>query len=675
MPSQNDTEAAPIAGRAAAHHHEAERRPGAVPRGGRVKARLPHGLLRVLRRAWKHSWDMMPAAAGPLRIRMALAVRSLVGMPVERSATVMSGWSYQTWIVRHDTLTQDDRAAIRTHLEHLAVRPLISVVMPVYNTNATHLREAIASVRAQLYPHWELCIADDASTKPHVAAILAAAAQADPRIRVVTRTRNGHISAATNSALTIARGEYVALMDHDDVLAEQALGEVAVEIAAHPDAAVIYSDEDKLDRDGRRWGPYFKPDFDPDLLLAQNLISHLGVYRRDLIESLGGLREGFEGSQDHDLALRATAACGVARVRHIPAVLYHWRQAQRGGSFSQTSLRRCAEASRRAVAEMLVARGAPATIQWAPLAPHHMRIVWPVPQPAPLVSVIVPTRDRAGLLRACAEGVLYRTDYKNLELIIMDNDSVEPETLLLFESLRADPRVRVISAPGPFNYSALNNRAVQEARGEVLLLLNNDVEVIDPGWLHEMVGQAMRPDVGAVGAKLLYADDTVQHGGVVLGAGGVAGHFGLGMDRADPGHFGVLALVRQVSAVTAACLAVRREVYRAVGGLDERNLVVAFNDVDFCIRIGQRGLRILWTPFAELFHLESVSRGFALRGEKAARFAREVAYMKARWPDALEVDPFYNPNLDSGAAVGGLAAKPRRTPPWHAVDEHGRRAA
>ncbi|HYF06229.1 MAG TPA: glycosyltransferase family 2 protein [Acetobacteraceae bacterium] len=630
--------------------------------------------LLLLRSAWRRGWGLLPAGALPLRIRLASMARAIIGAPTGQAARELSENSYRNWIARNDTLSPADRAAIRAHIARMPARPLISVAMPVYNTPEAHLREAIASVRAQLYPHWELCIADDASTEPQVAAVLAEAMAAEPRIRVVRRETNGHIAAATNSALALARGDYVALMDHDDILAEHALYEVAAEIAQHPDAAVIYSDEDKLDAAGNRWGPYFKPDFDPELLLGQNLISHLGVYRRDLIERLGGLREGLEGSQDHDLALRVTAACGAARVRHIPAILYHWRQAGQSQSFSETALRRCAEASRRAVAEALAARGATAALEWAALAPHHLRVVWPIPQPAPLVSVVIPTRDRAALLEAAAEGVLNRTDYKTLELLVVDNGSEEAETLALFERLRRDPRVRIIPAPGPFNYSALNNRAAAEARGEVLLLLNNDIEVMDAGWLHELVAQAMRPEVGAVGAKLLYADGTLQHGGVVTGAGGVAGHYGLGASRADPGSFGALALVRQVSAVTGACLAVRASVYREVGGLDERNLAVAFNDVDFCLRIGERGYRILWTPFAELYHLESVSRGFDTSGEKAARFAREVATMQRRWGARLLNDPFHNPNLDLADPTGAVAPVSRRRRPW-LPEERERRAA
>lgn len=618
---------------------------------------------------------MMPVPAHPLRIRIASAARAVVGIPTLPPDVLNDRQAYRRWIARNATLTPDDRAAIRAHIAMLPSPPLISVVMPVHETEAEHLRAAIASVRAQLYPHWELCIADDASTAPHVGAILAEAAGSDVRIRVMRRGVHGHISAATNSALALARGEFVALLDHDDLLAEHALYEVAAEIARHPDAAVIYSDEDKIDAQGRLWGPYFKPDFDPDLLLAQNLVSHLGVYRRDLVERLGGMREGFEGSQDHDLALRATAACGQARVRHIRTVLYHWRRTGEATSFSEHAQRRCAETRRRAVADALSARGVAASLEWAPLAPDYLRVIWPLPQPTPLVSVIVPTRDHASLLAACADGVLDRTDYKTLEFLIVDNGSEEQTTFALFERLRRDPRVRVIPAPGPFNFSALNNRAAAEARGEVLLLLNNDIKVIEPCWLHEMVAQASRPDVGAVGAKLLYANDTIQHAGVVVGTGGVAGHYGLGASPLDPGPLASLALVRQVSAVTAACLAVRAGLYHEVGGLDAKNLAVAFNDVDFCLRLGERGHRNLWTPFAQLYHLESVSRGYDIAGEKAARFAQEVAYMKRRWGTQDFADPFLNPNLELADPNGGFAMVSRRAKPWEAIKECRREAA
>lgn len=618
----------------------------------------------TLQRGWRGAWALLPEQLLPLRLRLAGLANTLFGEPPTGRYDPEDRRGYASWIARFDTLSNADRAAIRAHVAALPARPLISVVMPAYETPEPLLRAAIDSVQAQLWPHWELCVADDASPSPHVARILAEAAARDPRIRWVRRERNGHIPAATNSALALARGEYVALMDHDDLLPDHALYQVAAEIAAHPDAQVLYSDEDKLDAEGRRFGAYFKPDFDPDLLLGQNMVSHLGVYRRDLLQAIGGLREGLEGSQDHDLALRATAAAGPARVRHIPAILYHWRQTGQADSFSQAQLDRCTAASRRAVADALAARGVVARLEPAPLAPSHTRVVWPLPDPAPLVSVIVPTRDRAGLLATCAEGVLARTDYPAIEFLVVDNGSEEAGTLALFDRLRADPRVRILAAPGPFNYAALNNQAAAEARGEVLLLLNNDIDVMEPGWLRELASQALRPEVGAVGAKLLYADGRLQHGGVVTGVAGVADHYLLRSAPGDSGYFGSLALVREVSAVTGACLALRRTVFEQVGGLDAANLAVAFNDIDLCLRIRAAGYRILWTPFAELHHLESASRGKDLAPEKAQRFAGEIAYMKRRWGATLMRDPFYSPWMSLDGAHCALAREPRRIPPW-----------
>ncbi|RAI57192.1 glycosyltransferase family 2 protein [Roseicella frigidaeris] len=640
--------------------------PAASP-AGTASALTPSQRLRLaLQQAWRGAWGLLPDWVLPLRIRLAGLARSLLGEPPTGRYDPEDRRGYARWIARFDTLAETDRAAIRAHIAAMPAPPLISVVMPAYETPELLLRAAIASVRAQLWPHWELCIADDASPSPHVARVLAEIAAEEPRLRWVRRERNGHISAASNSALALARGDYVALLDHDDLLAETALYEVAAAIEADPEAAVLYSDEDKLDAEGQRFGAYFKPDFDPDLLLGQNFVSHLGVYRRDLLERLGGLREGLEGSQDHDLALRAAAAVGPARVRHIPAILYHWRQTGQADSFSQAQLDRCTAASRRAVADLLAAQGVAARLEPSPLAPTHTRVVWPLPEPAPLVSVIVPTRDRAGLLAACAEGVLEKTDYPAIELLIVDNGSEEAETLALFVRLRADPRVRILASPGPFNYAALNNQAAAAARGELLLLLNNDIEVIEPGWLRELASQAMRPEVGAVGARLLYADGRLQHGGVVIGVGGVADHYLLRSEPGDSGYFGSLALVREVAAVTGACLALRKSVFEAVGGLDAQNLAVAFNDIDLCLRIREAGWRILWTPFAALHHLESASRGKDHAPEKARRFAGEIAHMKRRWGEALLRDPFYSRWMSLDGAHCALARAPRRAKPWAA---------
>jgi GT2 family glycosyltransferase len=571
---------------------------------------------------------------------------------------------YQLWIRTHDTITEADRRAILDHVSFLPVHPLISVVMPTYNAPASVLTEAIASVQAQLYPCWELCIADDASTAPHVASLLDAAARRDGRIKVIHRPSNGHISAATNSALELATGDFVALMDHDDILPEHALYEVAVEINAHPDADVIYSDEDQIDQMGRRSAPYFKPDWNPELLLGLNLISHLGVYRRSLIMQLGGLREGLEGSQDYDLALRATDATTPDRIRHIPAVLYHWRRSAQGSSFSELLHDRCIGAARRAIRDHLDRRGHPgATVAPAPLIPYFSQVTYPVPEPEPLVSVIIPTRDHADLLHRTCDGILHETDYRSVELIVVDNDSREAPALSLLRRLAEDPRVTVLSHPGLFNYSAMNNAAARIARGEILALLNNDLEVIEPGWLREMVSHSVRREVGAVGAKLLYPDGRVQHAGVVTGPNGSVAHLLRFAGGDDPGYGAQLALTRSLSAVTGACMVLRRSVFEEVGGLDE-HLAVTFNDIDLCLRLRDHGYRIVWTPAAQLFHLESATRGVDTDGEKQARAIGEWEFMRRRWGSVLDIDPYHNPNIQIQTHPPATPSLPRRLKPW-----------
>jgi glycosyltransferase involved in cell wall biosynthesis len=561
-------------------------------------------------------------------------------------------------------VTARDRAAIARHIAALPARPLISVVMPVYNTPERLLREAVASVTAQLYPHWELCIADDASPDPAVARVLADVAAADPRIKVTRRAQNGHISAASNSGLALATGSFVALLDHDDLLHETALYEVAVVIAGNPTVDIIYSDEDVIDDEGRHSRPYFKTDFNPELLFGQNMVSHLGCYRRSLLEQIGGFRLGFEGSQDYDLTLRAWQASSIDRIHHIPAVLYHWRHVRQGGSFSQSQLDKCTDAARLAIADVLRTEGQGAQIEPAPLVPSYSRVVRRLPEPLPLVSIIVPTKDRADLLAVCADGILHKTDYANLELLIVDHESREEETLNLLRRLRQDQRVRVLPYHGAFNYSAMNNMAAAEARGSVLALVNNDIEVTSAGWLAEMVSHAVRPEIGAVGSKLLYPNGQVQHAGVVIGMGGVAGHAFCGLRRNDPGYFCQAVLTRAVSAVTGACLVVRKKVYEKAGGLNAAHLAVAFNDVDLCLKIQALGFRNVWTPFAELVHHESVSRGPDTSPEKRARIGREIAYMTATWPELIAADPFYNLNLSLVGSRYEMASPSRRTKPW-----------
>ncbi|WP_254215928.1 glycosyltransferase family 2 protein [Burkholderia multivorans] len=568
--------------------------------------------------------------------------------------------AYARWIAQYDTIDDAKRATLRTAVAGFARRPLISIVVPTYNSDIALLHEMIESVRAQIYPQWELCIADDASTIEAVRTTLADYASRDARIKVVLRDRNGHIAEASNSALACASGEYVALLDHDDILPEHALYMVVKAINEHPGARLFYSDEDKLTPDGRRIAPYFKSDWNPELFLTQNLFSHLGVYETALVREVGGFRKGFEGSQDHDLALRCIEKAGHSAVHHIPHILYHWRVVPGSTAASGAEKPYALTAGIRAVEEHLQRIGVEATVSQAASDIGLIRVRYAMPAPAPLVSIVIPTRDGVELLRQCVESIFTRSTYPNFEIIIVDNGSVKPETLAYFDSLNTRPNVRVLRDDRPFNFSALNNAAVSQSHGEYICLLNNDIEVITPEWLEEMVSLAARPGNGAIGACLWYPNDTLQHGGVMLGLGGVAGHIHARLPRGAFGYFGRAVSTQNLSVVTAACLLIRRSIYDEVHGLDEE-LAVAFNDVDFCIRVRNAGYRNVWTPYAELYHHESATRGSDLSPEKARRFAREIRFMEQRWGAALFNDPAYNPNLtlDASKHAFALADEPR----------------
>lgn len=591
-------------------------------------------------------------------VRRGLSASTVALFEDYRSRLVPPGaGGYAEWVLRFDTLDEGRMEDLRRRADRLGPdAPLISVLLPVYQTPETWLRKCIESVLAQVYPRWQLCVADDASPDPRVLQVLEAYAATDQRIRVVRRETNGHICAATNSALAVAEGEYVALLDHDDELRPHALLAMAEAIVERPERSVLYSDEDKIDEDGRRFDPYFKPDFDPDLLRGQNYLCHLTLVRTALVRDVGGFREGYEGSQDHDLVLRCTERLSKSEIHHVPEVLYHWRAIPGSTALSRDAKDYASGAGARAVADQLarIARGAVAS----ELSHGHYRVRWPLPSPLPMVSLIVPTRDRANLLRTCVESILSRTTYGNFELVVVDNGSTEVDALEYLASLQGRERVRVLRYDRPFNYSAINNWAAAQCRGEVLGLVNNDIEVITPDWLEEMVSHALRPEIGAVGAMLYYPDDTIQHAGVVLGIHGVAGHVYAALPRGYPGHGGRARVAQRLSAVTGACLVVRRDLFDEVGGLDER-LEVAFNDIDFCLRLREAGYHNLWTPFAELYHHESASRGSEDTEGKRQRFAREVNFMQTRWRGVLESDPAYNPNLSLESRYFELASPPR----------------
>jgi glycosyltransferase involved in cell wall biosynthesis len=535
----------------------------------------------------------------------------------------------------------------------------MSVIMPVYNPPPDLLRAAIDSVRVQLYTNWELCIADDCSSDDGVTEILNEYATMDARIKVTRRETNGHISAASNTALSMATGEWTGCLDHDDILAEHALALVAAAINDHPEVGIVYSDEDKLDGAGIRHGPYFKPDFDPLLLLGQNYLSHLCLFRRDLVTEAGGYRVGYEGSQDWDLTLRVSELVTTEQVVHIPHVLYHWR-VHAGSTASGLAAKPYAvDAGRRAVIDHLARTGRSGRVTPARIGSSGFnRVSWAVPEVEPLVSIIIPTRDGGDALKRCIESVLAMTTYGNFEVVVVDNGSRSLSTL---EYLRATHgRVTVLRDERPFNFSALDNLALRRTSSEIVCLLNDATEVISEDWLTEMVGHVLQPGVGAVGAKLYYPDGRIEHGGIVLGMHGVAAHSYRFSGRLSPGYCGRLQLAQYMSAVTAACMVVRREAWDQVGGLDEQHLPGTFNDVDLCLRMRDRGWGVVWSPYAELFHHKPIRREAGDTGPRGGESAGEVVYMQNRWgPEVLCHDPYYNPNLSLDAEDFSLARPPR----------------
>ncbi|MBT3967969.1 MAG: glycosyltransferase [Thiotrichales bacterium] len=538
----------------------------------------------------------------------------------------------------------------------LSGSPLISILLPTYNSNLEWLEGTINSVINQSYSHWELCIADDASTNPKVLEQLRAFVKQDSRIHLHIREENGHISAASNSALSMARGDFVALLDHDDLLDEDALFWVAYTLEQSPDSGLIYSDEDKVSVSGIFSEPHFKPDWNPELFLCYNYLCHFTIIRTSLIQQIGGFREGFEGAQDYDLFLRCSEQLSANQITHIPRVLYHWRSHQESTAQAITSKPYAAVAAERALEEHFTRTHLAAAAEYN--SNGFFRIHYTLPERLPKVSIIIPTRDGLELLRQCIDSILERTTYPNYEIIVVDNGSEQTATLDYFSTLGELSNIQILRDERPFNYAALNNQAVEHTQGEVICLLNNDIEVITPEWLEEMVGMALQPEIGAVGARLWYPDHTLQHGGVILGLGGVAGHSHKFLPHNQPGYFNRARIQQSFSAITAACLVIRKETYQAVNGLDEA-LQVAFNDVDFCIRIREEGYRNVWTPYAELFHHESASRGHEDTPEKQARFEQEIKFMKQRWGTLLDSDPAYNPNLTVASEDFVLACPPR----------------
>jgi GT2 family glycosyltransferase len=567
---------------------------------------------------------------------------------VQRYVRVLRGHAlpapgvYDAWFRERAESTRLARDPARD-LARFSYRPRISIVTPVYNTPPELLRAMVDSVRAQLYPDWQLCLADDASTKPETRAALDAVAGSDPRIRIVRQPVNGGISSASNAALALADGEFVALLDHDDEITPDALLEVAEELNRHPDADVVYTDEDKLDFDGTHVEPFFKPDWSPEYLKSTMFLGHLVVYRRSVLEAVGGFRSAFDGSQDYDLALRVTERTG--KVHHVPRVLYHWRKIQGSAASSTDAKPWGLQAARRALVDHVSRLAMRASVRDEP-GDGFWRVRYEITG-TPKVSVIIPTagtiRDtpsgRRDMPLGCVRSIVERTDYPHYEIVLAVNGPLSAE---LMRFIAGEPRIRVVTGDsgGAFNFAATINRAARQATGEHLLLLNDDTEVIAGEWMRAMLEFSQQPEIGAVGAKLFFPDGRLQHTGVVIGIGGGACHVLSGHPGETPGYYGSAWIIRNYSAVTGACCMTRREIFEALGGFDER-FATDFNDVDYCLRARQAGYRIVVTPFARLYHFEGAS--FGNRERKVN--PQEVALMSERWATVIAHDPYYNPNL------------------------------
>ena len=549
---------------------------------------------------------------------------------------IHSPHSYKEWI---------DNLESFSPINELAYTPLISIIMPTYNSNVVYLKQAIESVINQHYRFWELCIADDASNNQETIDLLKYFDKNFSNIRVKYRTSNGHISEASNTALAMSQGDYIAFLDHDDLLSPYALYEVVKVLNSEKRLKLIYSDEDKIDENNQRFEPHFKSGWNPDLLLSQNYINHLLVLKNELIEQLQGFRRGYEGAQDYDLLLRALKFVKQDEIFHIEKILYHWRAIKGSTALSANDKSYTTRAGVLALQNYFQDINASVTISKG-LLENTYKVTYPLPTIQPLVSILIPTRNGYEILKTCIDSIIKNTKYNNYEIIIIDNQTTESKTLNYFRKLQSKyTNIQIIAYDYPFNYSAINNFAVANARGELVTLLNNDIEIISDHWLTEMVQHALRPEIGAVGAKLYFDNDTIQHAGVILGIGGVAGHAHKYFHRDDNGYFSRLKIIQNYSAVTSACLVIRRDIYLEVNGMDEKHLTVAFNDIDFCLKVREKGYRNLWTPYAELYHHESVSRGKEDNKEKKERFRNEVLFMQDKWGSILKEDFYYNYNL------------------------------
>lgn len=520
--------------------------------------------------------------------------------------------------------------------------PKISVVVPAYETPEKFLCQMIDSLLEQTYENWELCIVDASPGNASMEYVLREYANRDSRIQWKKLEKNLGIAENTNAAFAMASGDFVGLLDHDDLLAPNALYEIAAALEKEPDIDVLYTDEDKVRGDSlEHFQPHLKPDFNLDLLRSNNYICHFFVVKRILVEQVGGFLAAFDGAQDHDFIFRCVEQ--AEHIHHIPEILYHWRTHQSSTADNPDSKRYAFEAGRRAVEANLERCGLKGQVSHTKDYGFY-RVTYPV-QGRPFVSIIIPNKDAKEDLEKCVNSILTKSTYENYEILIVENNSAGSEIFAYYKQLSQNPKIRLLRWKHPFNYSAINNYAASKAKGEYFLFLNNDTEVITPGWIEELLGFCQRKDTGIVGAKLYYGNNTIQHAGTVIGIGGIAGHMFVDMDRERSGYMHKASIIQDLSAVTAACMMVKRKVFEQVHGFEEE-LAVAFNDVDFCLRVRELGYLVVYNPYVELYHYESKSRGTEDSKEKVRRFQSEIEFMRCRWEVLLKKgDPYYNKNL------------------------------
>lgn len=586
---------------------------------------------RVIKFLWKEHHFLVPPTL--LKNYISMMFRKIKNIITKAYYKPFKVKDYNKWLKINEE---------KVNYKQLKYKPLVSILIPTYNINKEYLSDCLDSILAQKYENFEVCIADDHSTLKETIDTLKLYEKKDKRIKVVYRKENGHISKATNSALEIAKGEFIALMDNDDILTEDALYQMVLALNKNKNYDLIYSDEDKMDMQGNYCEPHFKADYSPDSLLGGNYICHFEILRTSIVRKIGGFRHEYVGAQDFDLFLRFVEQTIPERIYHIPKVLYHWRKVP--GSTADTIENKdyAILNGKKAVEDALKRRKLDAEVI-VPIKSTHYIVEYKYKK-EPMVSIIIPTKDLSKMLDRCLESIYSKTDYKNYEIIVVNNNSKEDETFKLFKKYSKYKNFSVLDVPGEFNFSKINNLAVKKAKGEYVLFLNNDTEIISENWIKSMVGYAMQKHIGAVGVKLLYPDDTIQHAGVILGLGGSAGHAFTHVDADSFGFYGRLLVPYNYSAVTAACMMVQKKKFNSVGGFDEA-LKVAFNDVDFNIKLLDKGYYNVFLPQVELYHYESVSRGLDTTTKKYKQAMKEKDYLISKWKQYIENDKFYNPNF------------------------------